>query len=133
VFQAEPTAHEQAVPLPDGGSLPFTLYVVDSAETAFGTGAIVFPTADVPLEVLRDGAIANISATMTSSVPITLQGREGLQFTANVQNGQGTLLSRVYHDGATFYQVIAVLIGEVAFDDPQAAAFFDSFRFTADL
>lgn len=62
VFRAEPTPHEQAVPLPDGSSLPFTLYVVDSAETAFGTGALVFPPGThVPLEVFRDGAIANVS------------------------------------------------------------------------
>jgi hypothetical protein len=30
-------------------------------------------------------------------------------------------------------QVIAVGLGEVAFDDPPIAAFFDSFRFTVDI
>ena len=80
----------------------------------------------------QDGAIANISATLIDSEPITLQGRDGLQFSADVQDGQGTYLSRIYADGATLYQVIDIETGEASFDDPAVAAFFDSFRFTED-
>lgn|GEM_PF-3857578 len=85
------------------------------------------------MEGARDGAVSNISGALTSSDPIKLQGREGLQFTASVQDGNGTYLSRVYYDDMTLYQVIAVVLGEVTFDDPEIAAFFDSFRFTVDI
>lgn len=46
---------------------------------------------------------------------------------------RASYLSRVYSDDVNLYQVIAVVIGEVAFDDPEVAAFFDSFRFTVDI
>ena len=136
VFPDEPTANEQTAPLQDGTSLPVTFYLTESAGTAFGTAAIVYPPGSVvSLEGARDGAIANISGgTLTSSEPITLQGREGLQFSASLQDGQSTYLSRMYADDVSLYQVIAVVIGgEVAFEDPQVAGFFESFRFTTDL
>ena len=44
-----------------------------------------------------------------------------------------TYLARMYHDDVTLYQVFAVVLGEVSFDDPEIAAFFDSFRFTVDI
>ena len=133
VFPIEPTANEQMVPLADGSTVPFTLYVTDSADMSRGTGALTYPPGMVvSLEGLRDGTIAGVSGTQTSSEPISLQGREGLQFTASMQNGEVTYLARAYADGDTVYQVIAVTAGEVAFDDPRVAAFFDSFRFTVD-
>lgn len=133
VFPAEPTANEQSFPLPDGSSVPVTFYLSDSADMQVGTAAIVYPPGTVlSLEGARDGAISNISGTLTSSEPIALQGREGVEFTGSVQNGQVTYLERAYADDLSLYQVIAVVAGEVAFDDPQIAAFFDSFRFTTD-
>ena len=134
VFPSEPTMHEQTVPLADGSSIPLTFYVTDSASTELGTAATTYPPGSVvSLEGARDGAISNISGTQTSSDPINLQGREGLQFTGTVHDGQLTYLARVYRDDVTLYQVFAVVVGEVAFDDPDIAAFFDSFRFTTDI
>ena len=134
VFPSEPTANEQTVPLEDGSSLPITFYLTDSHRMELGTAAIVYPPGSVlSLEGARDGAVSNISGTLTSSNPIKLQGREGLQFTASVQDGRASYLSRVYSDDVNLYQVIAVVVGEVAFDDPEVAAFFDSFQFTVDI
>ena len=134
VFPFEPTTNEQTVPLEDGTSLPITFYLTDSDRLELGTAAIVYPPGSVlSLEGARDGAISNISGTLTSSDPIKLQGREGLQFTASVQDGKATYLSHVYYDDVNLYQVIAVVLGEVGFDDPEIAAFFDSFRFTVDI
>ena len=46
-------------------------------------------------------------------------------------NGQpSTLLQRVYFDGPVLYQNIVTGAGELTFQDPAVAAFFDSFRFT---
>jgi hypothetical protein len=134
VFPSEPTTNEQTVPLEDGSSLPITFYLTDSDRMELGTAAIVYPPGSVlSLEGARDGAISNISGTLTSSDPIKLQGREGLQFTATVQDGKGTYLSRVYYDDVNLYQVIAVVLGEASFDDPEIVAFFDSFHFTVDI
>ena len=133
VFPAEPTANEQVAKLPDGSSLPFTFYVTGTADSAFGTSAFVYPQGMVAsLEGARDGALAKISATLTWSEPITLQGRDGLQFTGSVGDGQGTVLSRVYADDASLYELIVIMTGVVALDDPRVSAFFDSFRFTVD-
>jgi hypothetical protein len=134
VFPSEPTLHEQTVPLADGSSIPLAFYVTDSPSTELGTAATTYPPGSVvSLEGARDGAISNISGTQTSSDPINLQGREGLQFTGTVHDGQLTYLARVYRDDVTLYQVFAVVVGEAAFDDPEVAAFFDSFRFTTGI
>jgi hypothetical protein len=134
VFPSEPTMNEQTVKLADGTSIPLTFYVTDSARSELGTAATVYPPGYVvSLEGARDGAISNVSGTLTSSDLINVQGREGLQFTASVQDGDVTYLARVYNDDVTLYQVFAVVIGDAAFDDPEIAAFFDSFRFTVDI
>src|SRR4029453_10627069 len=100
---------------------------------ALGTAAFVFPPGSVvSLEGARDGSVANVSGTLTSSEPITLQGRDGLQFTADVHGGQLTYLERGLVANGRLSQVLAVVTGEATFDDPQIAAFFESFRFTAD-
>ena len=133
VFPAEPTANEQMAQLPDGSSLPFTSYFTGTADTGFGTSSFVYPQGMVAsLEAARDGALASVPATMTWSEPITLQGREGLQFTGNVGEGQATVLSRMYLGDTTLYELMVVMPGEVALDDPRVTAFFDSFRFTID-
>ena len=134
VFPFEPTTNEQTVQLADGSSIPVTFYLTDSDRLELGTAASTYPPGStVSLEGARDGAISNISGTQTSSDPINLQGRDGLQFTGTVHDGQLTYLARVYRDDVTLYQVFAVVVGQVAFDDPDIAAFFDSFRFTTDI
>jgi hypothetical protein len=133
VFATEPAIKEQVGRLPDGSSVAVTSYITGSAGSAFGTSTFVYPRGTVvSLTDGRDASIAKISATLTSSEPITLQGRPGLQFTASVDNGQGTYLSRAYADNPNGYQVFAIMTGDVTFDDPSVAAFFDSFRFTLD-
>ena len=134
VFPSEPTTNEQTVQLADGSSIPVAFYLTDSDRMELGTAATTYPPGSVvSLVGARDGAISNISGTRTSSDPINLQGREGLEFTGTVHDGQLTYLARVYRDDVTLYQVFAVVVGEVAFDDPDIAAFFDSFRFTTDI
>jgi hypothetical protein len=133
VFPNEPATHEQMVRLPDGSDAPLTLYLSVASDRAFETGAFTYPPGTVhSLDAGRDGSVAKVSGTLTSSTPITLQGRAGLQYTARTHNGQATYLARVYDDDVNSYQVIAVVAGEATFDDPQIAAFFDSFRFTVD-
>jgi hypothetical protein len=133
VYPAQPTQNDQTVALPDGTSLPVTFYILDAGDSALGSAAVEYPAGiEVSLEGSQEGAITNISATLIDSEPITLQGRDGLQFSADVQDGQGTYLSRIYADGSTLYQVIDIETGEASFDDPAIAAFFDSFRFTED-
>ena len=68
---------------------------------------------------------------MVESAEITLQGRDGLEFAADVDAGQGDYLGRVFVDGTRLYQL--VVVGEdVPPDDEGMTAFFDSFRFTED-
>ena len=133
VFPAEPTANEQVAELPDGSSMPFTSYFTGTAETGFGITAFVYPPGmSASLEGARDGALAKVPATLTWSEPITLQGREGLQFTGSVGDGRATILSRVYTGEASLYQLAVFMPGVVALDDPRVTAFFDSFHFTVD-
>jgi hypothetical protein len=133
VFPDEPTTNEQTIRLPDGSGVPLTLYFSDASGRAFGTGVFTIPPGlDFSLDAARDGGVAQLPGTLTSSTPITLQGRAGVQYTARTDNGQATYLARVYTDDVNVYQVIAVVAGEATFDDPQIAAFFDSFRFMVD-
>ena len=132
-FPAEPTPSSQTEPLPDGTAVPVTFYVVGDGAVAYGSARTVYPPGTVvSLEGSRDGALADIGATLTSSEPIVLQGRPGLQFTARVQAGPSTYLSRVYADDVRLYQLVTIVSGEAGFDDPAVATFFESFRFTED-
>ena len=63
------------------------------------------------LEGARDGAVAALNgATLTSSEPISQQGRPGLQFVADLRPSgtEGTYVARIFLDGQTLYQVIYV-------------------------
>jgi hypothetical protein len=84
------------------------------------------------LQGAQDHGIAAVKGTLIESRDITLQGRPGREFSATVENvgKPGTLLSRIYVDGSTIYEVIRVGGGELSFDDPESRAFFDSFEFT---
>ncbi|MBA3604481.1 MAG: hypothetical protein M3487_00670 [Actinomycetota bacterium] len=131
VFPGEPEETNQETPLPDGSTLPITFYLYQTSEMAFGTAAIAYPIGTtIDLEGARDGAIMSVGGTLLSSVPIELQGRQGLQFVGDV-GGQGTYISRVFADGLRLYQVVAVVQGEAAAEDPEIAAFLDTFQFTS--
>lgn len=130
VFPGEPEETSQTTPLPDGSTLPITFYLYQTQELAFGTAAIAYPEGTaIDLEGARDGAIASVSGTLLESEPIELQGRQGIQFVGDV-GGQGTYISRVFAEGLRLYQIVAVVGGVAAPDDPEIAAFLDSFQFT---
>ncbi len=133
VFPGEPSPLEQQVPLPDGTSMATTLHVYDAGEFAAGTGRSTLPAGVVPsLEGARDGAMATFpGAALSSSEPLKLQGRDGLQFVADLDPGgpDASYIARVYVDGQDLYQVFYVG-GDIAATDPDVTAFFDSFRFS---
>ena len=135
VFTAEPTASPQEVQLPNGTTVPITFYLYETPELAQGTASITYGADVVPsLEGARDGAVAGMNgATLTSSEPISQQGRQGLQFVADLRPGgtEGTYVSRMFLDGQTLYQLIYVG-GTIDATTPEVVEFFDSFRFTVD-
>ena len=135
VFAAEPTASPQEIQLPNGDTVPITFYLHETRDVAHGTASITYGAEVVPsLEGARDGAVAALNgATLTSSEPISQQGRPGLQFVADLRPGgtEGTYVSRVFLDGQTLYQVIYVG-GSIDATSPEVVEFFDSFRFTVD-
>lgn len=134
VFPTKPKDFEQTVTLGDGTKTPVTMYMADSNGFQFMTAAITAPTGLlVSLESARDGMLASTKATLISSEPITLQARAGLKFAGNVENGQATFVSRIFSGDSTLYEVLAILPGGAALDDPQISAFFDSFKFTTEL
>ena len=129
-FPGEPEETNQETPLPDGTTLPITFYLYQTVQLAFGTAAIAYPEATViDLEGARDGAIASVGGTLTESEMIEQQGRQGIQFVGDV-GGQGTYISRVFAEGLRLYQIVAVVQGTATADDPEIAAFLDSFQFT---
>ena len=135
VFAAEPTANPQEVQLPDGATETITFYLHETADVAQGTASITYGEDVVPsLEGARDGAVAALNgATLTSSEPISQQGRPGLQFVADLRPSgtEGTYVARIFLDGQTLYQVIYVG-GSIDATSPEVVEFFDSFRFTVD-
>ena len=131
VFPEEPTDAPQTVDLPDGTSLPVEFWVYESADSAVAASRLEYAAGtEVSLQGAADGAVANVDGTLTSSEPITLQGREGIRLQAEVP--AGTYLSEIYADGLILYQLIAAVSGDASFDDPEAEAFFGSFQFTED-
>ncbi len=110
VFAAEPTANPQEVQLPNGTPETITFYLHETRDLAQGTASITYGPDVVPsLEGARDGAVEALNgATLTSSEPISQQGRSGLQFVADLQPSgtDGTYVARIFLDGQTLYQVI---------------------------
>jgi hypothetical protein len=137
VFPSQPTEQTQPQELPDGTVMVLAIAGVETEELFVGTARGQYPDGtvlDVPaaLQGAQDLAIANVGGTLVGSRELELQGRPGRQFRASLTvNGQpGTLLQRVYFDGPVLYQNIVTGAGELTFQDPAVAAFFDSFRFT---
>jgi hypothetical protein len=137
VFPSRPTERTQPQELPDGSVMDLSIAAVETEELFMGTARGQYPEGtvlDVPaaLQGAQDLAIANVEGTLVASRDLELQGRPGREFAASLTaNGQpGTLLQRVYFDGPVLYQNIATGAGELTFQDPAVAVFFDSFRFT---
>ncbi len=137
VFPSQPSEQTQPQELPDGTVMELAIAGVETEELFVGTARGQYPDGtvlDVPaaLQGAQDLAISNVGGTLVGSRDLELQGRPGRQFRASLTvNGQpGTLLQRVYFDGPVLYQNIVTGAGELTFQDPAVAAFFDSFRFT---
>jgi hypothetical protein len=130
-FPSEPEEQSIEAPLPDGSTLPATLYASSTADgsaqiascSEYPSDYVLDPTTS--LEGAQNGAIGNLGGELTSSTPIELQGRPGLDFTAT--SSDFDLGARVFLDGLLLCQVLYVANGEL---DPAAAApFLDSFEF----
>ncbi len=137
VFPSDPTEQTQPQQLPDGSTMDLEIVGVEAEDRFMGTARGAYPEGtvlDVPvaLEGAQTQAIANVSGTLIDSRDIELGGVPGREFSATLESGgeTGTLLQRMYLDGPVVYQVIVTGAGEFGFDEPQAAAFFDSFQFT---
>jgi hypothetical protein len=137
LFPAEPSEQTQPTPLPDGSRMDIEIAGLEGDDRFYATARGQFPkgtTLNVPaaLRGAQKQAIANVNGTLISSRDIELQGRPGREFSASLSsNGEaGTLLQRVYLDGEVIYQNIVTGAGELTFKDPEAARFFESFRFT---
>ena len=88
----------------------------------YGAGTVV------SLEGARDGAIANTpGAVLVDSSEIELDGRAGLEYTADINDGQGDVVAHIYADGTRLYQLV-VAGGDVSLDDEDVAEFFASFQ-----
>jgi hypothetical protein len=139
VFPVEPTEQTQPTQLPDGSVMRIVIVGVERDDLFIATARGRYPKGtvlDLPgaLEGAQQQAIANVQGQLITSRDIELQGRPGREFSASLtSNGEaGTLLQRVYFDGSVIYQNIVTGAGELTFQDPAAAAFFESFRFTQD-
>ena len=137
VFPSEPSEQTQPQQLPDGSTMDLVIVGVETDDRFMGTARGEYPEGtvlDVPvaLEGAQTQAIANVNGTLIDSRDIETDGRPGREFSASLESGgeTGSLLQRVYLDGPVVYQVIVTGAGEFGFDEPGAAAFFDSFQFT---
>ena len=137
MFPSRPSERTQPQELPDGSVMDLTIAAVETEEMFTATARGQYPEGtvlDVPaaLQGAQDLAIANVEGTLVASRDLELQGRPGREFAASLTaNGEpGTLLQRVYFDGPVLYQNIVTGAGELTFQDPAVAPFFDSFRFT---
>ena len=131
----EPESQQQQIPMPNGDPLPMTIYMSEDGDRGYATGRVEMPAAseDVKgtLEASRDGAVRNVNGELIDSKPVTLQGREGIEYSARVTSGgvEGMLVARNYVDDSVLYQVIVVGPGEVGATDEDVASFFESFTF----
>jgi hypothetical protein len=133
-FPGEPETQSLPVQLPDGSNVEGELFLYSDNDIAAGVTRVDYgPGAETSLEGARDGAIANVGGELVDSQQTELQGRDGLEFSGVVEDGDqsGELLSTVYEDGTLLYQVIYTG-RDIDFDDEEVAAFFDSFQFTED-
>jgi hypothetical protein len=137
-FPEKPSEQTQKQPLPTGDSMDLHIAGLELGDAFLATAHGSYPEGTkldttAALQGAQDQAIANVKGTLIDSRDITLQGRAGREFSASVELGgtSGTVLQRVYLDGATIYEVIRTGAGKMSFGDPESKAFFDSFSFTS--
>jgi hypothetical protein len=82
---------------------------------------------DDELVTNRDNFLKRVDASLKSAKPLTMDGRQGLEFTG--ENAQASFKSRVFIFGTRFYQ-IAVAVFRGKDDAENSNRFFASFEFT---
>lgn len=131
-FPGEPAVQNVQAPLPDGTSLPVTAYLSEVAGAAVIASCVDYPDGSVlgedtqVLESARDGALANIGATLVESTPIEQQGRPGVEYRGEIGEAGG-VLARTFIDGLQLCQ--ALVVGEPAVVDEAAPGILASFEF----
>lgn len=110
-FPEEPVSASQEIPgVPGVMALTYTVetstYAVTAAVIDY-PASITLPEPTVALEGARDGALANVpGSSLTSSTPVEVQGRPGLDVVAEVEGG--TYRARLVLDGQRLYQLLTV-------------------------
>jgi len=106
------------------GSTPRAIYLAGIGE--YAASVRINPQAE--LEANRDNFIKALGDTrLTESHNITLDGRQGLEFSGD--SARASVVSRVYVVGNRVYQ-LAVMVFKGIDEKKNVAKFFDSFAFT---
>lgn len=139
-FPGEPVADSVEVPVDP--TLTVTTEIL-AYETADGDALLAswvdYPDdfdssdSDAVLEGARDGALDNVAGELTESEFITLDGRPGISFAADVEmmGVNGIYLARTFIDDTRLYQVVAIGTADTGFE-ADGTAFLDSFQFTGE-
>lgn len=139
-FPSTPTDETQQATSGSGSPITITVHTATSGERAFLVSEFTLaPGETYDFEAGRDAIVANLNAsgnpaTLGASMPVELQGRQGIQFTVDITQpgaASGQDLVTIYTDGTTVYQLQVVGPGVIAIDDPEVAAFLGSFMFTS--
>lgn len=139
-IKLEPLGGGFSVMMPDkplegtkaGNDFSIHLYTVNAADgiyiASYGDYAPSFHL-DVDTELVenRDNFLKSLNAKMTDSKRITMDGRSGLEFTA--ESDDAVIKSRLYLFGNRVHQ-IAVAITNGRSDSENVKRFFASFTFT---
>ncbi|VTU01773.1 Uncharacterized protein OS=Crinalium epipsammum PCC 9333 GN=Cri9333_3190 PE=4 SV=1 [Gemmataceae bacterium] len=140
-FPGKPEVKSQSAPVPGGPQVTMHMFSVTERN-----GAMMIGVADMPipegegaakieerLDGARDGAVANIGATLQTSSPVKLQGKyPGREFTAKLPPPpkgppEGLVKARIYLVGKRLYQTM--VIGTTAFViEARSTEFLDSFQ-----
>ena len=139
-FKIEPLGGGFSVMMPDkpqegtriGEDFSIHLFTVNAADgiyiASYGDYApSVHVDVDAELVANRDNFVKGLSAKMTDSQRITIDGRAGLEFSA--ENDDAVIKSRIFLFGNRVHQ-IAVAITNGRSDSENVKRFFASFTFT---
>lgn len=132
VFPAEPESIPQEQPLPDGTTIPVTIVLYNAGVAGFTTATVGYaPGTVADLDGAVQGMLTNTGATLIEQTDIEHQGIPGRQVVASVDAGApGTLIGRIYARDNRLWQVLYTGAGEHTPDEPEIAAFLDSFQIT---
>jgi hypothetical protein len=132
-FPVAPALEDVPVPQPDGSTVTSEFATAESAALTYGMSVATFPAGSTfDLEAARDGALQGMGSTLVTSTPVTLLGREGIEYvgTVDVNGTPGSVVARIYVDGVTMYQQIVVGAGALTSASPGVGEFLNSFSFT---